>query len=90
MRVSYEPSLGSGHPGRQGRVVRESVCRKDCRVEPGGRVISGRYAGRTVDVNVFQRTVDYPEEFAMGFHVVLDDETLVTVRRDQVAIRRNN
>ena len=52
------------------------------------RVISGRYAGRTgtVDANVFQRTVDYPEEFAAGFHLVLDDETWVTVRRAQVEL----
>jgi hypothetical protein len=52
------------------------------------RVISGRYAGRigTVDANVFQRTVDYPEEYAMGSHLVLDDGTVVTVRRDQVEI----
>ena len=52
------------------------------------RIVSGRYAGRigTVEANVFQRTVDYPEEFAMGFHMVLDDETLITVRRDQVRV----
>jgi len=50
------------------------------------RVNSGRCAGRTgtVDAKVFQRTVDYPEEFAAGHHLVLDDETWVTVRRDQV------
>ena len=51
------------------------------------RVISGRYAGRmgTVDGNVVPRTVDYPEVFAMGFHLVLDDGSWVTVRKDQVA-----
>jgi hypothetical protein len=50
------------------------------------RVISGRYAGRTgtVEANVFQRTVDYPEKFAMVHHVVLDDGEWITVRRDQV------
>jgi len=54
------------------------------------RVISGRYAGGTgtVDANVFQRTVDYPEEFAAGFHLVLDDGTVVTVRREQVELVR--
>ena len=52
------------------------------------RIISGRYAGRigTVDANVFQRTVDYPEEFAAGFHLTLDDDMRVTVRWDQVRI----
>ena len=52
------------------------------------RVISGSYAGRngTVDANVFQRTVDHPDEYAHGFHVVLDGGTWVTVRRDQVEI----
>ena len=46
-----------------------------------------RYAGRTgvVSSNVFQKTVDYPEEAAEAVHVLLDDETWVTVRRDQVA-----
>ena len=50
------------------------------------RVIAGTYAGRTgtVDSNVFQRTVDHPDEFAMAFHLVLDDGTVVTVRQDQV------
>ena len=44
-------------------------------------IISRRYAGSigVVDANVFQRTVDYPEEFAAGFHLVLDDEAWVTV-----------
>jgi len=34
--------------------------------------------------------VDYPDEYAAGLHVVLDDE-LVTVRKDQVSkgLRRN-
>ena len=44
-----------------------------------------------MDATVFQKMVDYPEDFAHGFHVTLDDETWVTVRRDQVEtiIRRN-
>ena len=33
---------------------------------------------------VYQRTVDYPEVFANGHHVILDTEVLVTVRWDQV------
>ena len=50
------------------------------------RIIYGRYAGRagTVEANVFQKSVDYPEEFAMGCQVVLDDGRWVTVKRDQV------
>ena len=38
-----------------------------------------------MEANVFQKSVDYPEEYAMGHHLVLDDETWVTVRSDQVA-----
>ena len=49
-------------------------------------ITTGKYAGRTgtVDSNVFQRTVDYPDELANGYHVMLDTEELVTVRCDQV------
>ena len=54
----------------------------------GDRVIitSGKYAGRTgtIESNVFQRTVDYPDEYHNGHHVVLDTEVLVTVRWQQV------
>ena len=51
-------------------------------------ITTGKYAGRTgtVEANVFQRTVDYPEEFAMGLHLVLDDGAWITVRRDQVRV----
>ena len=53
------------------------------------RITSGRYAGRsgTVEANVYQRTVDYPDEYAQGFQITLDDETWVTVRWDQVDTR---
>ena len=45
-----------------------------------------QYAGATgVNSAVFQRTVHYPEEFAPGYHVVLDAGPVVTVRRDQPA-----
>ena len=47
---------------------------------------STRRQGRTVDSKVFQRTVDYPDEFSMGFHLVLDDETWVEVRLDQMRV----
>ena len=45
-----------------------------------------RYAGHQgmVGSNVHQRTVDYPEEWANGYNVLLDSEELVTVRADQV------
>ena len=33
---------------------------------------------------MFQRTVDYPDELANGFHVMLDAGELVTVRWKQV------
>ena len=56
--------------------------RRDDRVT----IITGKYAGRagTVESNVFQRTVDFPDDFANGYHVVLDSKELVTVRVDQV------
>ena len=58
----------------------------------GGSVIitTGNYAGHigTVESNVHQRTVDYPHEFANGYHVMLDTEELVTVRWEQVEAAR--
>jgi hypothetical protein len=33
-----------------------------------------------VDSAVFQRTVDQPDEYAPGYHVVLDNGEVVTVR----------
>ena len=57
-------------------------------VRRGGRVkiITGKYAGRTgtLESNVYQKTVDYPGEWASSYHVMLDTEELVTVRWDQV------
>ena len=52
------------------------------------RIISGSRRGLTgtVDSAVFQKTVDYPDELAHGFHVTLDDGTWVTVRQDQVEV----
>ena len=49
-------------------------------------ITSGRYAGHTgtVESNVHQRTVDYPDELANGHHVMLDSGELVTVRWKQV------
>ena len=46
------------------------------------RIITGKYAGHqgTVESNVYQRTADYPDEWANGYHVMLDTGVLVTVR----------
>ena len=58
----------------------------------GERVIinSGTYEGHrgTVEANVYQKTVDYPNEWSNGYHVMLDTEKLVTVRWDQVGTTR--
>ena len=58
------------------------------RFKRGDRVaiLWGRYEGATgaVDSAVFQRTVDYPNVYAPGYHVVLDDGSVVTVRVEQV------
>jgi hypothetical protein len=45
-------------------------------------IASGKYAGRTgtVEANVYQKTVNYPDEWANGYHVMLDMEELVTAR----------
>ena len=54
----------------------------------GDRVLitAGKYAGHTgtVESNVPQRTVDHPDEWANGFHIMDDAGELVTVRWDQV------
>ena len=55
------------------------------------KITSGKYAGHTgtVESNVYQRTVDYPDEFANGYHVMLDTEELVTVQWDHLeALKR--
>ena len=45
------------------------------------RITSGTYEGHrgTVEANVYQKAVDYPDEWANGYHVMLDRERLVTV-----------
>ncbi len=50
------------------------------------RITTGKYAGHTgtVESNVYQRTVDFPDEYFNGQHVMLDAEELVTVRWEQV------
>jgi len=52
-------------------------------------ILTGKYAGRggVIDANVFQKSADYPDEWANGYHVMLDTDELVTVRHDQVRSR---
>jgi len=38
----------------------------------------------SVDSAVFQRTIDYPDAFSPGYHVIISDGPAVTVRWDQV------
>ncbi len=35
---------------------------------------------------MFQRTTDHPDEYAPGYHIVLDSGPVVTVRWDEVAL----
>ena len=46
------------------------------------RITSGKYAGHTdtVESDVHQRTEDYPDGWANGYHIMLDTMVLVTVR----------
>ena len=68
--------------GYSASVGHHYLCKRGDRV----RIRWGRYQGATgiVDSAVFQKTVDYPNEYAAGYHVVLDDERVVTLRWDQV------
>ena len=54
----------------------------------GDRVIitTGSYQGctGTIDSAMLPRTVDQPDEHSPGYHVVLDNGEVVTVRWDQV------
>ena len=49
-------------------------------------IVSGKQAGvlAVVDSAVFQRTLDYPDDYSPGYHVILVDDAVVTVRWDQV------
>lgn len=49
-------------------------------------IVSGQRAGvqGVVDSAVFQRTIDFPQDVSPGYHVVLPDNAVVTVRWDQV------
>ncbi len=60
------------------------------RFKRGDRVVivSGQRSGMmgVVDSAVFQRTIDHPEDVSLGYHVVLANNAVVTVRWDQVKI----
>lgn len=49
-------------------------------------IVFGKRAGvlGVVDSAVFQRTLDYPDDYSPGYHVILLDDAVVTVRWDQV------
>ena len=49
-------------------------------------IVSGKRVGvvGVVDSAVFHRTLDYPDDFSPGHHVILADDAVVTVRWDQV------
>ncbi len=54
-------------------------------------IISGHFAGSSgvVDSAVFQRPFDNPSEYVSGYHVILESEEVVTLRRDQLDAERN-
>ncbi len=45
------------------------------------KITSGKYAGHTgtVESNVYERTVDWPDEYNNGHHIMLETGELVTV-----------
>ena len=54
-------------------------------------ITSGRYKGikGVVDSAVFQRTNDAPDEYAPGYHVILDTGPVVTVRWELEDVYQN-
>jgi hypothetical protein len=50
------------------------------------KITTGRCADQTgtIESNVNQKTLDYPDEWSNGYHGILDTEELVTVGWDQV------
>ena len=38
-----------------------------------------------VDSSLFQKTAYYPDEYAAGYHIVQDDQRVLTVRWDQLS-----
>ena len=49
-------------------------------------ITTGKFAGHTgtVESNVYQKSVDYPNDLSNGFQVMLDTEEVVTVWWGQV------
>ena len=45
-------------------------------------IVFGKRAGvlGVVDSAVFQRTLDYPDDYTPGYHVILVDDAVVTIR----------
>ena len=52
------------------------------------KITNGKYAGQlvTIESKVYERTVDYPDEYLNDFNVMLDTEGLVTVRWEQMDV----
>jgi len=50
------------------------------------QIISGKFKGRTgiVDANVFQRSVDFPNDHLPCHHVLLDNHMVITINVNQV------
>ena len=71
MAVSYGRHMGHFYRFKRGKRV---------------TIVSGRYKGRNgiADSAIFQRTVDCLDEYAAGYHVLLDIGPVVTVRWDQL------
>ena len=52
------------------------------------KITHGKYAGQlvTIENKVYERAVDYPDEYLNDFNVMLDTEGLVTVRWEQMDV----
>ena len=50
------------------------------------QIISGKHKGATgtVDANVFQKSVDFPEHHTPCHHVLLDNHLVITINVNQV------
>ena len=52
------------------------------------QIISGKHKGATgtVDANVFQRSVDFPNDHLPCHHVLLDNRLVITINVNQVEV----
>ena len=48
---------------------------------------NARHTG-TIESNVYQKTVDCPDKWAKGYHVMLDTGVLVTARWEHVRLMK--